>query len=772
MVRRRKALGRKLRRDMAQNAMQFLAMIALCFLGTWVFAGLDANWRMEERTIEEWLTEGRLSDFWVTQSVISRQDVYRVRELEGVEQVQQRITLEADCLELPGEVTAAIQAFDGLPKMNVPKVREGEPIREGDLRGCWIEEQFAQAQGLSVGDRLRISVGGEERDVWIRGTVLSPEYLITSNDVGPDPGQYGFLIMNAKAFPGIPMNQMLIAAAEGTDLTGMEQRLAETLPQAVIQSQNTHGATAQSRNYVRLFRNMSYLFPVLAYFVAAMVVMTTISRLLDTQRIQMGTLKALGYENRQIRNHYLAYAFWPSLLGSAAGLMAAQVTLPQVLWPLVAVNVRVPEVRMAPISPISWGMAGAEILLAVGLCVRHERTLARECAADLLRPRPPRAGTRILLERVRPVWSRLSFNGKMIIRNIVRNKGRTMMSMLGMLFCNMLIICSFGLQESIPYFVREYYEGTVGYELRVNLDAGMAGRLESYQARIQAEQVEGLMEKSVRLRTPETTRTVGLTVLPESTTLLRLGEEHTVLPLPENGMAVTPKLAEKLKVQAGDTVELWLTGETEPIRIRVAAIAQSNIGQSAFMSRKAWERLRKGEFRPTALMLRGVTPRGRQQLEDMEEMKKILDPALQQQDTLKVMDSAAAAFSILSAVALGLAFVICYNMGLLNFTERTREYATLKVLGYHQKEIRRLMLRENSLVALVGVGIGIPPGILLVQVILKMCEFDSMIFQAHITWPTVALSSAATFAFTWLIQCFLTRKVRSIDMVEALKSVE
>ena len=769
MVRRRKALGRKLRRDMAQNAMQFLAMIALCFLGTWVFAGLDANWRMEERTIEEWLTEGRLSDFWVTQSVISRQDVYRVRELEGVEQVQQRITLEADCPELPGEVTAAIQAFDGLPKMNVPKVREGEPIREGDLRGCWIEEQFAQAQGLSVGDRLRISVGGEERDVWIRGTVLSPEYLITSNDVGPDPGQYGFLIMNAKAFPGIPMNQMLIAAAEGTDLTGMEQRLAETLPQAVIQSQNTHGATAQSRNYVRLFRNMSYLFPVLAYFVAAMVVMTTITRLLDTQRIQMGTLKALGYENRQIRNHYLAYAFWPSLLGSAAGLMTAQVTLPQVLWPLVAVNVRVPEVRMAPISPISWGMAGAEILLAVGLCVRHERALARECAADLLRPRPPRAGTRILLERVRPVWSRLSFNGKMIIRNIVRNKGRTMMSML---FCNMLIICSFGLQESIPYFVREYYEGTVGYELRVNLDAGMAGRLESYQARIQAEQVEGLMEKSVRLRTPETTRTVGLTVLPESTTLLRLGEEHTVLPLPENGMAVTPKLAEKLKVQAGDTVELWLTGETEPIRIRVTAIAQSNIGQSAFMGRKAWERLRKGEFRPTALMLRGVTPRGRQQLEDMEEMKKILDPALQQQDTLKVMDSAAAAFSILSAVALGLAFVICYNMGLLNFTERTREYATLKVLGYHQKEIRRLMLRENSLVALVGVGIGIPPGILLVQVILKMCEFDSMIFQAHITWPTVALSSAATFAFTWLIQLFLTRKVRSIDMVEALKSVE
>ena len=772
MVRRPRALGRKLRRDMGQNAMQFLAMIALCFLGTWVFAGLDANWRMEDRTIEEWLAEGRLCDFWVTQSAISRQDVYRVRELDGVARVQQRVTLEADCPELPGEVTAAVQAFVGLPEMNVPLVREGEAIRAGDLRGCWIEEQFAQAQGLSVGDKLRISLLGEERDVWIRGTVLSPEYLITSNDVGPDPRQFGFLIMNAEALPSFPVNQLLIKAAEGADPDLLERKLAEALPRAVIQSQSTHGATAQSRNYVRMFRNMSYLFPVLAYFVAAMVVMTTITRLLDTQRIQMGTLKALGYENRQIRRHYLAYAFWPSALGSAAGLLAAQVTLPQVLWRMVAVNVRVPVVRMAPISPLSWGMAGAEILLAVGLCLRHERRLARECAADLLRPRPPKAGARILLERIGPLWTRLSFNGKMIIRNIARNKGRTMMSMLGMLFCNMLIICSFGLQESIPYFVREYYEGTVGYDLRVNLEAGAAGELGSYQARLQAERVEGVMEMSVRLRTPEVTRTVGLTVVPEETTLLRLGENHTVLPLPEKGLAITPKLAERLNIQQGDWLELWLTGETEPVQVQAAAIAQSNIGQSAYMSQKAWEGLRKGAFRPTALMLRGVTPRGRQQLDDMDEVKKILDPARQQQDTLKVMDSATAAFSILSGVALGLAFVICYNMGLLNFTERTREYATLKVLGYHQKEIRRLMLRENSLVAIIGVGIGIPPGILLVQVILKMCEFDSMIFQAHITWPTVVLSSAATFAFTWLIQRFLTRKVRTIDMVEALKSVE
>ena len=190
------------------------------------------------------------------------------------------------------------------------------------------------------------------------------------------------------------------------------------------------------------------------------------------------------------------------------------------------------------------------------------------------------------------------------------------------------------------------------------------------------------------------------------------------------------------------------------------------------MSQTAWESLRKGEFRPTALMVRGATARGQQQIDEMDEIDVIRYPTEQEKQSLKAMDSATAAFSILSGVALGLAFVICYNMGLMNFTERTREYATLKVLGYHQREIRRLMLRENTLVSVVGVAAGIPPGILLVGIILKMCEFDSMVFEAHITWPTVLFSSAVTFAFTWMIQRLLTRKVKKIDMVEALKSVE
>ena len=139
---------------------------------------------------------------------------------------------------------------------------------------------------------------------------------------------------------------------------------------------------------------------------------------------------------------------------------------------------------------------------------------------------------------------------------------------------------------------------------------------------------------------------------------------------------------------------------------------------------------------------------------------------------MTILDATATAFSIMSGAALGLAFVICYNMGLMNFTERIRDYATLKVLGYHQREIRSLMLRESSATAFLGVLLGIPPGIALVSIILKTCEFDSMVFVGHVSISSVLISSVITFVFAVFVEWILTRKVRSINMVEALKSVE
>lgn len=762
----------KLLRDMRDNAMQFLAMMLLCALGSFVFGGLDATWRMQQQSIEPYLSAQHLADFWVKAADLQRADLLKLQHLEGVEAILPRTTLTLDIADTEPKVTAAVHAYHQNWSINTPYLVEGELLSARDRRGVLVEQQFAQAQGWSIGSTIKLKVQNEDRSLIVRGLVLSPEYLITSEDIAPTPDTYGFLLMTTDALPGLPLNECLIRLAADADVTKVEREIQQLLPEAIVIGQKNHSPTVTTRSYIRMFRELCFLFPVIAYFVAVLIVITTLSRMIDNERLEIGTMKALGYPPTPIRIHYVAYAYYPAAVGSLIGLFAGYYTLPRIIWRLVGTNVRVPEVLNAPISWVTWLMTVAEVLLAIFICVHQIYKSLKETTADLLRPKPPKSGARVLLEYWSGLWKRLSFNTKMVIRNLMRNKSRTLMSMIGVLFCNMLIICSFGLQESIPYFAGRYYSGTLQYDLRAELDPAEAGTMDSYRMRLQADRVDGVMEKTVNLRTDTASRTVRLTVLPTDQRSYLLDARQTSFSMPDRGLMIGTKLAEIMDLQPGDTAHLWLPGKDRAVDVPIVSIAHVNIGLDLFISQTAWESLREGAFHPTALLITGMSAAEQNKLENVDEVTSIKWPDDQFNQTMRIMDSAKMAFSLLSGVALGLAFVICYNMGLINFTERTREYATLKVLGYHQKEIRRLMMRENNWTSVIGTLLGILPGIALVGIILKMCEFESMVFSSHVTMKSVILSSVITLAFSMLIEILLTRKVRGINMVEALKSVE
>lgn len=765
-------LRRKLIRDFRGGAMQFLAIILLCGLGTWCFSGLDGAWRMMDVSTETYFEENNLADFWVNASSLSQLDLARLEHVKGVAQVQARTSLELDVVGLGDGVSLEVHATNGDIAINTPLAKSGEMMQPTDARGCMLDDRFAEANGLQVGDSITLDLLGEERTFIIRALVCTPEHIVTAKDVTPDPRHYGFALISSRVVSQLPFTEALISLEEGADEKAVEQEISRLLPSALVVTQETKPSIARIRNDVVMFRGLSYLFPIMAFAVAAMIVMTTLSRMIENQRIHMGTLKALGYSDRKIRLHYLSYALWPSLIGSVIGLLWGHACLPYVIWDLEAGNFSYPYQLHPPISLLAWSAVALDVGLSVFICMRTYRKAARETTASLLRPKPPRAGSRIFLERITPLWRRFPFNTKMIVRNLMRNKSRTFMSLIGMLCCNMLIICSLGLQESISYTAHEYYGGVLSYELRADLESSSAGTIESYRLRLDAGAVEGVMEQSVSLRSNTVTRTALLSVLEEDQTLVLLGDKQTLLPLPEDGCIISAKLAQVLDVSPGDRLTVWLPGDTDPVEITVGRLCETNFNQSVYISRGLWESFHKGEFRPTALLIDKPSDLCRHQLDEMDEVSAIKRPADQYEQTMTMMESTSTAFSILSGVALGLAFVICYNMGLMNFTERTRDYATLKVLGYHQREIRRLMLRENDLTAILGVALGIVPGILLTAVILKSVETDSMAFSAIVSLSSILSASAITFVFTWLIQWFLTRKVRSIDMVEALKSVE
>lgn len=766
------ALRKKLWRDMRQNAMQFLTIVLLCALGTWVYSGLDGAWRMLDLSAETYFQQGVLSDFWINLSGMTKADLDRIAHTQGVADVQGRFTGDMDCPALGEDVSLNVHAYDGVPRMNVPQCVEGAPMADRDTRGIWVQKEFAQANGLSVGDDLRLDVLGQEQTFVIRGLIYDAEHVITAKDVTPEPAKYGYAVICWNAVQQLPLNEAVVRLEAGADRDQVERALQDLLPQALILTQQTHASTQRTRADVDIFQNLTLVFPILAYLVASMVVLTTLTRMIENQRTQMGTLKALGYRDGQIRRHYLCYALVPSSVGALLGTLVGHYTLPDMLYAMETAHYFLPVKLRAPVSLPAWGMTLLMVLLSMGICMHAYNHAAQEVTAELLRPKPPKSGSRVLLERWRGLWGRFSFNTKMVVRNIARNRWRTLMSMIGVLCCNMLIICAMGLQDSVDACVGEYYTGIVGYDLRADLDTASAGTLESYRSRLDADAVEGVMELSVSLRSGDTSRTVLLTVMEENQTMLRYGTGNTVIPLTGEGLAISRKLMDVMGLSQGDQVELWFPGEDEPETMVLAQVVDTTMNQGIFLPRKSWEQLRRGAFRPTALLLKNPSALCRWELSQADEVTALKDPVHQYAQTMTLMDSTTAVFNLMYFAALGLAFVICYNMGLMNFTERTRDYATLKVLGYHQREIRRLMMRETWAVSLLGTALGVYPGILLTQAVLSAINSENMVYTAHVAPMSILVASLITLAFSLCIERLLTRKVHGINMVEALKSVE
>ena len=763
-------LRKKLIRDMRQSAMQFLALILLCMLGVFLFSGIDSFALITQASNDTFFEENRLAHFFLNLESADRGALARIRAINGVSAAQARFCIDMD-VDLPGDPQLNVTAFDGEMVINMPHIRQGDMLRPTDRRGCLLQEAFADAHGLHVGDAITIKYQGMRYPLEIRGIVHSPEYISLSDGMAIDSTKYGYVLVNAQTFADVPLTQITVLLENGADEAAVRSEIQRVLPMAFIIDRRTHKSTAVVENNAQMFRDLSVLFPLAAYAVAALIVMTTLSRMVDKQRLQIGTLRALGYSDKTIRTHYLCYAIVPSAIGSLLGLVLGFYALPAAFWDVLFGQNEYPYLIQPPISPQSWAIAALNIIVSAAICLHTFNKSARECTAALLRPKPPKAGERIFLERITPLWKRMSFNAKMITRNLLRSKARTVMSLAGLLCCNALLIASMGLQDSVKITLNGQYGGTLGYDARVSLNH-MAGSSDSYERHLSAARVEAYMETSVSVRSATAQRTTLLTVLGDQQELVRLGKDFSPMALDASGAILTEKLAATLGVSIGDTIVCQLPASDDVFELPVMQLAVNNLNQGMYLTRSAWEALRKGAFAPTGVYLKDPAPITLEKLESMDEVDDIDYLADEREEAFIYLHSVSQVFSILTFIALALAFVICYNMGLINFAERMREYATLKVLGYHQKEIRRLILSENLLITVLAIALSIVPGIEFTHMILSLVESESMRYAVLVTTRSILLSSAVTFGFSIFIQLLLTRQVRGIDMVEALKSVE
>ena len=536
------------------------------------------------------------------------------------------------------------------------------------------------------------------------------------------------------------------------------------------------------------------VFPLIFFLVAALVSLTTMTRMVEEERMLIGTYKALGYGNARICSKYLIYALLASGVGSIIGILALSQALPQIIMQSYAIIYALP-VNSSPIDiPIAlfaFGLSVGITLLATLLAVLSS---LRERPALLMLPRAPKPGKRILLERIGPVWRHLSFSNKVTARNLFRYKRRFFMAIIGIAGCTALLLTGLGLRDGINDIIEKQFGQIQHFNLEVQASDG--------QSPGNAREVEEILASSDIVT--ETTHVGGenaivsrqgtdkdiraTLIVPQDldsfgdfyTLRERIG--HAPLALGETGAVITEKLADELGVRVGDVIEIYdqsMVGERDGTahEVTMSGIAEYYTGQGVFMSPSAYEAAMGEPPVFTKVICKASAPLDQRTVLGNElldvagvEVVSFYDEIIETYRTmLKTVN--AVVWVLIIAAAL-LAFVVLYNLTNINITERTREIATLKVLGFTPRETNGYIFRETILLTIIGALVGCVLGIGMESFVVVTAEVDEMMFGRDIHLLSFAIAFVLTIAFSFIVSLAMRPKIKAINMVESLKSVD
>ena len=530
------------------------------------------------------------------------------------------------------------------------------------------------------------------------------------------------------------------------------------------------------------------VFPAIFFLVAALVCLTTMTRMVEEERTQIGTLKALGYSRGSIAAKYILYALISSLLGSLIGLVAGQKALPAVI--MTAYRILYPDLpyMLTPLNLQYSVMAtGAAVLCttlaAWAACYKELFAVP----AELMRPAAPRAGKRVFLERVGFIWKRLNFSRKAAVRNLIRYKKRFFMTIFGIGGCTALLLVGFGLKDSVSYIGEGQFEEVFAYDGSIifDADAGEAQQGELAEAVAADERITDsarMLETAVDVEKDGVLKSAYL-IVPEQEKELRdyvqLQDRKTreAWELDGDGIIVSEKLANLLGVSEGSTVTLSEddTGHVEAV---VSHVTENYFMHYIYMSRELYEKLYEKEPEWNTLFLH-TTQTDEAFEEGIQEDYMGLDAVLSVSfisGMAKTVDDMLGSMNVVIAVLVisagMLAFIVLYNLNNINISERKRELATLKVLGFFDREVSAYVNRENIMLTAIGMAVGLLLGLALHRFVMTTVETDTIMFGRVIRWYSYVFSGLLTIVFSMIVSGVQFFKLKKIDMVESLKSVE
>lgn len=528
------------------------------------------------------------------------------------------------------------------------------------------------------------------------------------------------------------------------------------------------------------------VFPAIFFLVAALICLSSIRRMVEEERTQTGVLQALGYTPRAVQLKYFIYAGSACLLGSLGGIAIGFYVIPSIIFDAYRILYNMPAILAAFKWEYAWLPLVAALLCTVGVAGFISFQQTRHTPASLMRPAAPKAGKRIFFERLPFLWKRLSFLHKVSLRNLFLDRSRFWMSVIGIAGCMGLLITGFGLNGSIKPLVSMQFDQITHYNSVVSLSNQTTSEQRD-QLLETIDQTE-MIREALPLQST-TVETVGATSIYEATLTvveheasmedfitLRQASNQEKLELNDEGVIIDQKLSELLDLNVGDLIEVRL--QNKIYAFKVSAIMENYIGHVLYMTPTLYEAVmgKTSQWNSVLLNLTSTS----------DQVTSAISSTLMQQDTVLAVthlkDSQAAfadmmgSFDIVVVVIAGaaslLAFVVMINLTSMNINERVKEIATLKVLGFYDRENAAYIMRENLMLVVIGCVGGLGFGYFLHQYIIRTVEVDLIMFYRSLSWDSMVIATGLTFVFALVVNLVMNRRIKKIDMIEALKSVD
>ena len=529
------------------------------------------------------------------------------------------------------------------------------------------------------------------------------------------------------------------------------------------------------------------IFPVFFFLIAALVSFTTMARMVDEQRQQMGTLKGLGYSDFDIAKKYLIYAAIACIVGTSLGLVAGYNIFPAVIFDAYGSMYSLPSVKITYYLSYALISIAIALLCTIGPAAWAAHASLRENPAMMMRPKAPKNGKRVLLERVTFIWDRLSFNSKITVRNLMRYKARNMMTILGVAGCTALILTGYGIKNSISGLADTQFNDVMRYNaITAMRPEASAEEIASYDELVAAtpeitdhlkvvQESYKLDKKGVNLQNVTVFAPLESENLPDFVSLRdRITQEPIVLT--DEGAVISEKLANLADVGPGDSIEIR-NDEMQTYQIPIQAVTENYVNHYIYLTPSLYEEVFIQAAEPTTDLLLFDEPESWERSfgsEVMGEQAVALVTFINSVDRsfAETLGSLDVVTLVLIVSAASLAFVVLYSLTNINVSERIRELSTIKVLGFYDVEVSMYIYRESLVLTLLGILFGFVLGKILSTVVLKMVEIDFMMFPPTIMPISYLYAGLLSLLFSSVVMLIMHRKLKQVDMIEALKSVE